>query len=57
MRLLDSAFKYIRSDATDVRKTFERIRRAQRAAQRKEANPAASSKVVHFARDVKALTK
>ena len=35
-RIFDSSFRYTRSVDTDVRKTFERVRRQQRAAGRDE---------------------
>jgi hypothetical protein len=50
-RIFDPSFKYTRSNETDLRKTFERIRREQRAQQRKEANSIAPTKVVQFTRD------
>jgi hypothetical protein len=34
--VFDSSFKYTRSSETDVRKTFERIRRQQHAERRKQ---------------------
>ena len=35
--ILDPSFRYVPSHATDVRKTFERIRREREGAQRKPA--------------------
>jgi hypothetical protein len=48
--IYDSSFKYTRSTDTDLRKTFERIRRAQRAARRKEAESSLPVTVVQFNR-------
>jgi hypothetical protein len=39
--IFDSSFKYTRSIETDVRKTFERIRREQQAERRRQASAAA----------------
>jgi hypothetical protein len=41
--VFDPSFKYKRSIETDVRKTFERIRREQQAERRKKAQAADSS--------------
>jgi hypothetical protein len=41
--VFDPSFKYKRSIETDVRKTFERIRREQQAERRKQAQAADSS--------------
>jgi hypothetical protein len=38
--IFDSSFKYTRSIETDVRKTFERIRREQQAERRRQASAA-----------------
>jgi hypothetical protein len=38
--IFDSSFRYTRSIETDVRKTFERIRREQQAERRRKASPA-----------------
>ncbi|HEX7053904.1 MAG TPA: hypothetical protein VF211_08230 [Burkholderiales bacterium] len=38
--ILDSDFQYRPSFATDVRKTFEKIRRQQQARERSQAKPA-----------------
>jgi hypothetical protein len=37
--ILDSAFEYRPSFDTDVRKTFEKVRRQQQARQREQAKP------------------
>lgn len=42
MTLLDPKFRYVHSSATDIRRTFARIRRAQ-AQQAAQAAPAPSS--------------
>lgn len=42
--IFDSSFRYTRAIETDVRKTFERIRREQHAERRAKA-PAANSNV------------
>ncbi len=46
--ILDRSFRYVPSRETDLRKTFERIRRERGAAERQSA-PA----VVHFNREKK----
>lgn len=38
--LLDPKFRYISAAATDLRKTFERVRKEQRAAERPVSPPA-----------------
>ncbi len=38
--IFDSSFRYTRSIETDVRKTFERIRREQQAERRRKAGAA-----------------
>jgi hypothetical protein len=43
--IFDSDFKYRNADSTDVRLTFERIRREQRRAQRQVHQEEASAKV------------
>ena len=35
-RLLDPSFRYVPSHSTDVRKTFERVRRERRLAERRQ---------------------
>ena len=44
--ILDSSFQYKPSFATDLRKTFERVRKQQRAETRTQAKPASDIKVV-----------
>ena len=44
--ILDSSFQYKPSFATDLRKTFERVRKQQRSETRTQAKPAADIKVV-----------
>ncbi len=48
--IFDSSFRYTRSVETDVRKTFERIRREQQAERRKAmaANSEVAVKVVQL---------
>lgn len=49
--IFDSSFRYTRSIETDVRKTFERIRREQQAERRRKAGAANTDiavKVVQF---------
>lgn len=43
--ILDPAFRYIPSIETDVRKTFDRIRREQREQSRTASNPGAATNV------------
>jgi len=47
--ILDRSFRYVPSHATDIRKTFERIRGELAAAERPKAPPA----VVHLNREKK----
>ena len=44
--IFDSSFRYTRSVETDVRKTFERIRREQQAERRRKAMAANSEVAV-----------
>ena len=44
--IFDSSFRYTRSVETDVRKTFERIRREQQAERRRKATPANSDMAI-----------
>jgi hypothetical protein len=44
--ILDSKFQYKPSFATDLRKTFERVRREQRADEREGEKPAPQIKVI-----------
>jgi len=43
--ILDSDFQYRPSFATDVKKTFERVRRQQQARERSQARPGADVQV------------
>jgi hypothetical protein len=43
--ILDSSFRYKPSFDTDVRKTFERIRKQQQAQEREQAKPNPESRV------------
>ena len=43
--ILDSSFRYKPSFDTDVRKTFERIRKQQQAQTREEAKPSPEGRV------------
>ncbi len=49
--VLDPSFTYTRSIETDLRKTFERVRRQQAAARRKKANGPATATVVPLNRE------
>lgn len=44
--ILDASFQYKPSFATDLRKTFERVRKQQRAETRTQAKPTSDIKVV-----------
>jgi hypothetical protein len=44
--ILDSSFQYKPSFATDVRKTFDRVRKQQRADDRSQAKPVHEIRVV-----------
>lgn len=51
-RVFDPSFKYTSSLETDLHKTFDRIRREQRAAARRaEATPASKATVVQLPRE------
>lgn len=57
--VFDSSFRYTRSIETDVRKTFERIRREQQAERRRKlgaANSEVDVKVVQLEHTKKGIT-
>lgn len=42
----DPTFRYVRSEATDISKTFARIRREQKAAEEAKTKPASNVKAI-----------
>ena len=46
--ILDAKFQYKPSFATDLRKTFERVRREQRSEEREQEKPAPQIKVIRL---------
>lgn len=46
--ILDPSFKYVPAAATDIRKTFARVRREQAAAKRKEETQFRSPVLIEF---------
>jgi hypothetical protein len=57
--IFDSTFRYTRSIETDVRKTFQRVRREQQAELRRKAlaaNPEVAMKVVQLEHAKKSAT-
>jgi hypothetical protein len=56
-RILDSAFQYRPSFATDVRKTFERARREQRDERHAKAGQEAAALVEGIARDARSVPR
>ena len=53
-RILDPSFRYRPSFATDLRKTFERVRRERHAQTRERATSEAREKVLQINRSTKA---
>lgn len=49
--ILDPSFRYVPSTETDIRKTFNRVRRELAKAQAARSKPPAASRVVPFVRE------